>query len=129
MPTSAVGNKAPLNTHTREFHSSQVHACAQHRAKTALTAEDPKEHRDGGISGPRNWRVVMQLAASMLQAQEFERHALKISDMLSQCGHIGHTLNERGAPSQKQQLDRNHGARLLCGRVGGGSGASRNDWG
>jgi general secretion pathway protein H len=33
MPTSAVGNKAPLNTHTREFHSSQVHACAQHRAK------------------------------------------------------------------------------------------------
>ena len=33
MPTSAVGNKAPLNTHTREFHSSQVHACAQHPAK------------------------------------------------------------------------------------------------
>lgn len=33
MPTSAVGNKAPLTTHTREFHSSQVHACAQHPAK------------------------------------------------------------------------------------------------
>lgn len=33
MPTSAVGNKASLNTHTREFHSSQVHACAQHPAK------------------------------------------------------------------------------------------------
>ena len=33
MPTSAVGNKAPLTTHTREFHSSQVHVCAQHPAK------------------------------------------------------------------------------------------------
>lgn len=33
MPTSAVGNKASLNTHTREFHSSQVHACAQHPDK------------------------------------------------------------------------------------------------
>ena len=33
MPTSAVGNKAPLKKHTREFHSSQVHACAQNRAK------------------------------------------------------------------------------------------------
>ena len=87
--------------------------CAQHRTKTTLTAEDPKEHRDGGISGPRNWRVVMQLAASMLQAQEFERHALKISDMLSQCGHIGHILYERGAPAQKLQLDRDHGSRLM----------------
>jgi hypothetical protein len=58
----------------------------------------------------------MQLAASMLQAQEFERHALKISDMLSQCGHIGHILYERGAPAQKLQLDRDHGARFMPSR-------------
>ena len=33
MPTSAVGNKAHLKTHTRESHSSQVFACVQPRTK------------------------------------------------------------------------------------------------
>lgn len=33
MPTSAVGNKAPLNKQRREFHSAHVQACAQNRAK------------------------------------------------------------------------------------------------